>query len=297
MKRFLSGAVLVLFVFFPLAAIGSTLFANIVAVGDSLTDNGSFPLGTNPDSTDLHGIKYHTDGAVWVETLAGSMGSILYDVAYGGATTGDDNPAAEAAGLGFTGLQWQVENAIPAGINGDDTLFTVWAGANDFFQGRGFSDAATNIGAAMDKLKSSGATRILVPNLPDLGLTPGFYDDANPLVPTAVATGWSQAFNQQLFGELQTFAGGNPSVDVYFLDVYRIFSDIILMDNGEINPVYWSLMFWDEVHPTSFGHAIVAGEAYNVLQAGPMAVPVPAAIWLLGSGLLGLVVFKQGSKK
>ena len=295
MKRLLTGAVLVLFLVSPFSALGSTSFSTIVALGDSLTDNGSVVLGTNPNPTDRHGIKYFTDGAVWVETLSGTMGSALYDVAYGGATTGYDNPAA---GFSITGLQWQVENAIPSDISGDDTLFTVWAGANDFFQGRDFSAAATNIGMAMDNLKANGAASILVPNLPDLGLTPGFYNDVNPYVTAAQATGWTQAFNQQLFCMLQGFVDENSSVDVFFLDVYSIFSDFLLMENGEINPVYWSLLFWDEVHPTSLGHAIVAGEAYGVLQAGPLTpVPVPAAVWLFGTGLMGLIGIRKKTNR
>lgn len=290
MKRILIGAFLISFLIFPFSVLGSTSFSNIVAVGDSLTDNGSYAFGTNPDPTDIYGFKYFTDGAVWVESLADSMGSALFDVAYGGATTGYDNPALGLTNT--TGLQWQVDNAIP-GVSGDDTLFTVWAGANDFFQGRDFTAAATNVGTALDKLKAKGATSILVPNLPDLGLTPGFYNGAF----AAAATGWSTAFNHQLFGVLEAFADENRSVDVYYLDIFTLFSDFLLMGNGEINPVYWDLLFWDDVHPTSLGHAIVAGEAYALLEAGPLvAVPMPAAFWLLGSGLIGLLGIKRKFK-
>jgi phospholipase/lecithinase/hemolysin len=287
MKRLLTGTVLVLFLVLPFSALGSTSFSTIVALGDSLTDNGSVTYGTNTNPVDFHGFDYYTDGAVWVETLAGAMGSGLWDVAYGGATTGYDNPAA---GTDVTGLQWQVDYAIPSGIEVNDTLFTVWAGANDFFQGGDFSAAAANIGTALDNLATLGATSILVPNLPDLGLTPGFYGGAT----SALATGWTQAYNQQLAGVLQAFANDNSSVDLYFLDIYSIFTDLILDGNGDINPIYWSELFWDEVHPTSFGHTIVAAEAYAVLQADPLTpVPLPAAAWLLGTGLIGLIGIRR----
>jgi len=57
------------------------------------------------------------------------------------------------------------------------------------------------------------------------------------------------------------------------------------------------MMFWDDVHPTSLGHTMVAGAAYEVLQTGPMVVPVPAAFWLLGSGLAGLACMRRKSKR
>jgi len=69
------------------------------------------------------------------------------------------------------------------------------------------------------------------------------------------------------------------------------------MVNGEINPIYWSLLFWDHVHPTSLGHTIVAGEAYGVSQTGPNVVPIPAYVWPLGSGLIGLLGIKRKLKK
>lgn len=293
MKRVLV-CTLVLLLVLPLAAMGSTtgasMFSTIVALGDSLTDNG-----INPELGDEHGLQYFTDGRVWVEMLSGTMGTTLFDVAYGGATTGTNNPAAAAIGFGHTGLLWQADNAIPDCLDGADTLFTVWAGANDFFQGRGVDQAVTNIVTSLTTLSAGGPTNILVLNLPDLGLTPGFYDDDNPMVPK-VATGWSLAFNDLLFDALQTFAAGQRAVDLYFLDINSLFTDMILMDSGEINEVFWELMFWDDVHPTAFGHSIVAGAAYEVLQGGPMVVPLPAAFWLLGTGLAGVFCIRRRTK-
>lgn len=281
LKKSIIGILLFLAISFPLSSWAA--FSNLVSFGDSLSDNGT-------DPTDVHGVRHFTNGKVWVETLADIMGVTLYDHAYGGATTGYDNPAI---GSPVTGLQWQVEEAFPA-VSGNDTLFTVWAGANDFFQGRDFSLAVTNIGTALGKLKEKGAQSILVLNLPDLGLTPGFYNNANPYVTTAQASGWTQGFNNQLNGVLQSFAVENSSIDIYFLDVFSLFSDFILMDNGKVNPVYWSLLFWDSVHPTNIGHAIFAGEAYGVLQSGPMAAaPVPGAFLMLGSGLLFMVGIRR----
>jgi hypothetical protein len=81
-------------------------------------------------------------------------------------------------------------------------------------------------------------------------------------------------------------------VSLYSLDVFSIFSDLILTDGGEINPVYWNQLFWDDVHPTENGHTILAGEAYNVLQGDPIGtspIPIPPAAWLLGTGFVGII--------
>jgi len=89
---------------------------------------------------------------------------------------------------------------------------------------------------------------------------------------------------------------GHPVVDNKQFVVHPVVQ-FLLMANGEINPIYWSLLFWDPVHPTSLGHTIVAGEADGVSQAGPNVVPIPAAVWLLGSGLVGLLGIKRKLKK
>ena len=283
MKRF-SVVVVFFFLLIPFSAIGSTDFSAIVAFGDSLTDNGSYPYNTNSNPLDLHGYKYFTDGSVWVEMLSDTLDSTLYDVAYGGAMTGRYNLNSTE-----TGLSWQVESAIPAGIGGDDTLFTIWAGANDCFSGLvTYSNAVSNIISAMTTLTTTGgATSILVSNLPDLALTPGYLNDED-------AHTWSMAFNNELYAALTTFVSNNRAIDIYFMDINSVFTDLILMPNGEINELYLNLMFWDDVHPSNVGHTIIAGAAYEALSVGPLsAIPVPAAAWLLGSGLVGLVVLRR----
>ena len=60
-------------------------FTSLVAYGDSLTDDGDTGAFPFPD-----GVARFTDQKVWVELLADATGSKLYDVAFGGATTGFD---------------------------------------------------------------------------------------------------------------------------------------------------------------------------------------------------------------
>lgn len=284
MKRF--SAVVVFFLLCPLSAIGSTSFTNIVAFGDSLTDNG-----TSTSIGDTYGNGRYTDGDIWVEMLSRTLSTKLYDVAYGGATTGSVEP----------NLLWQVaaaiaDETIPTGIGDDGTLFTIWAGANDYFYGEYFGqavaaeDVVANIRSAMTTLAGDGATSIMVANLPDLGLTPKYYNGENELA----AHAWTMAFNSELYAALNTFVINNSFVDIYYLDINSVFSGSILLDDGTINQVYWDYLFYDDVHPTEKGHLDVAVAAYEVLSTGPMsAIPVPAAAWLLGSGLVGLIALRR----
>lgn len=259
-------------------------YTSIVAYGDSLSDDGNtglFPLGD--------GVQRFTDQAVWVELLANAKGSDLYDVAFGGATTGMDNPAINSDGHG---LQWQIGAFQPYfnyNLDMEDTLITVWAGANDFFQGRDSRQAAANVGTALKSLAASGARDILVPNMPNLGHTPGFYNGANPDVPEAVASGWSSAYNADLELQLATIQKCDLDVNIYYLDVNTLFEDLLEYDD-QGNIINFGELFWlDGVHPTIIGHETIAEGALQVLDA----VPVPAPLLLLGSGLFGLGALRR----
>ena len=92
-------------------------YTKILALGDSLSDNGyyqGYPGGTagNTNPADIYGFQRFSNGPVWVEYLAGPtlFNVPLLDLAYGGATTSIDNPAAyQTTGLSKylseTGLQ------------------------------------------------------------------------------------------------------------------------------------------------------------------------------------------------
>jgi len=265
MKRNLlvSLLTLVLFVAVPLGSSAST-FDNLVVYGDSLSDVGNFgPF---------------TDGDVWVETLATSLGADLYDYAYGGATTGYDNPAVGSKELG---LQWQIDTFAPP--SSGNTLYSVWAGANDLANLRPFANAAFNVGIALNNLYEDGARDILVGNLPDIGLTPRhFGTDLQP-----VASGWTLGFNFVLDSVLDIFETIYTDVNLYKFDAYTMFSSFTPGSQE------WEDLFWvDGFHPSSIGHQLI----YETAFAAVAPVPEPSTILLLGGGLFGLAWYRRKQK-
>jgi phospholipase/lecithinase/hemolysin len=286
-KRVILVLFLCMSLVFSTAILGHA-YSGILAFGDSLTDNG-----TNM-SDDIFGFGYYTNGPVWVEYMAQSYGVPLLDMAYGGATTSYDNPAA---GLAITGLQWQV-NAYKGSVSSSipiDTLVTVWAGANEFLQGRPFATAAANVTSAIQELADAGGQNFLVPFLPDIGLAPAFL--GTPLQGTA--TGWSQAFNTSLWLDLLALESINPGVNCYILDTFTLLRAAIanpssygftnVTTDGGKNPPE-GYLFWDGIHPTTDGHLLIANYGWK-------AVPEPSTIVLLVLGMMGLAGIRRKFQK
>jgi phospholipase/lecithinase/hemolysin len=289
--------------FFCVSLIFSTVvlghaYSSILSFGDSLTDNG--PL-------DGFGIQHYTNGAVWVEDMASNYSAPLLDMAYGGATSGVNDPAA---GSSILGLQWQVSyylQHISPSVS-SDTLITVWAGANDLLKGFevpgetiGSPDmAAANVVLAIQWLANAGGQNFLIPNLPDIGLTPAFL--GSPYA--AFATNWVQQFNADLAADLFALES-NPlySADhFYSLDVYDIlnavmanpgaygFTNVTLSGNQNPPDGY---LFWDGIHPTAQAQLLLAQDAEALMATG---VPEPATMLLLGLGLIGLAGVRRKIK-
>ncbi len=244
----------------------ATTFNNLVVFGDSLSDTGN--------------IGRYSNGDIWVETLSTNLEAALYNYASAGATTGNDNPAA---GLDYTGLLWQVDDTanlhyIPSLITGT-SLVALWAGANDFLQGRDYQAAVDNIEIALESLYDDGFHYFMVPNLPDIGATPLFkYYKLS--TESEAATAWTNAFNTALANMLADFVADeeNDGVVLYSLDIYTAFGGY------EIGSADWAALFWtDYFHPSSTGHALIASIAGS-------AVPVPHTAFLLVTGLLGLTL-------
>ena len=250
------------------------------------------------------------------------------NMAVGGALTGNGNynflinsPAGlattpEYATVGVTGVAQQIAaftGANPGALADPNALTMLWAGPNDFFLAFAmaavsppadpiaFFTAATtqavmNMAANIVALATGDAKNILVPNMPDLGLTPALMG-AGPenaglasLLSTQYNFGLAQVIAQAatnlgpLGVHLYTYdtaaylkrAIADPSA-FGFTNVTQACADSL----AAIATNCAGYLFFDGVHPTTAGHLLLAGEFAS-------AVPEPGTYALLAVGLLAL---------
>ena len=296
-KRFFVIGVFLLCFILPF---GATAFAysSIVAFGDSLSDNGS---------ADGYGLGVSSNGPVWVDYLASSLGVGLLDMAYGGART-DYHPATDSSDWGFGWQIYQYINTVNSGTVDSNALYTIWIGGNDLLNISGdptpvITNAVTNISQGITDLVSAGAQNILVLNMPNLGLTPLMNGEnlafGDPFSDNIAGGQWlSQAFNSALDGAIDPF---RSTINLMEADSYALMEEFIangLFDNDTNMLKYAgattdSYLFWDAIHPTTDAHSLIADEALSIVAP----VPVPAAVWLLGSGLIGIVGIRRRFSK
>lgn len=270
-------------------------FSAVFVYGDSLSDNGNLYAISGIPSPPYYNGRF-SNGPVAVEQLAEQLGSPLSDFAWGGATTGignsGDGGSQTSPGIfGLPGMLSQLAAyPVPPALI-PTSLFVVWGGANDFEAGGSVATAIADIDAIVTSLRANGATHILVPGLPDLGLTPEFYGDA-------AATAYSRQFNQGLQSTL-------PSGAIYS-DVYGLLNSVVqnpgaygftnvtspCFDGVSVCSSPGQHLFWDDIHPTTAADALLA----NQFQADLAPVPEPSSILLLASGITGLAAFLRRRK-
>jgi phospholipase/lecithinase/hemolysin len=313
--KVISGAAFALTTLCALPASAANLdFQGIYSFGDSLTDPGNFFAasgGTFPPAPYSDG--RFSNGQVWVEYLAEDLelnparftslppNSEIPDdginFAFGGATSGSANIAP-----GFPGVEQQVDgflNLLGGQSADDDALYTLWAGANDYFNlfasPPSFSDVVlqpfrtvNNLSESITKLAQAGAEDILVFNLPDLGRTPLGASDPTSSFTFNLLT---RAHNFLLDRRIARLQRKLPNTNLVLFDVNDLFNDILVDPNGfglenvttpcnnsnfYANPPVVSpevcqnpeqTLFWDSVHPTTVGHEIIADSVYETLES------------------------------
>jgi len=287
-------------------------YTSLTVFGDSLSDGGNDFIYTGGLFPPPPYAQRFSNGPVAVERLASNLGLALApslaggsNYAYGGAETGALNYLRFTVGGPFagtnTGVLSQVTDFMSIHTLSASSLVVLWAGPNDLFSAlatasdpvAAMSNALSNLSSEVGELYAVGARTILMPNMPDIGLTPFGLGSGNSAALTTISAGFDAG--------LHTVAGGLeaalPGLDILEFDTFGTLHSIIsnpavygftdVTDpcfNGVsvcANPDQY--LYWDTVHPTARAHQLL-GDAFTV-TAG---VPEPATLALLSLGLAGL---------
>jgi phospholipase/lecithinase/hemolysin len=160
----------------------------------------------------------------------------------------------------------------------DKTLFVVWGGANDLLNATSEDDvidAGINQTLNIQQLIDAGATQFIVPNLPPLGLVPRLNGSPTSSVP---ATSAAKLYNEVLGGGIALLRDFNSRrhLNLSQLDVFDLFDEIVATPSkfSLVNVTASSqgmavdpdtFLFWDDLHPTTHGHNILAVTAAQLL--------------------------------
>lgn len=270
--------------------------SEIVFLGDSLSDIGntsSWSFGFVPGSAYWNG--RFSNGPVFSERLSVQLG--LGTLA--SSTAGGNNYAYGGAQTSGTGgvngwliddLDEQVDDFLENRTAGPETLFVVLAGSNDFLNTSqtNVSAPVANIAEDLTRLHAAGARQMLVLNLPRLGDTPRFNGNAS----------WSNTmnartdeFNRQLAVALDGLSENLADLALVQYDLASLFQEALSdpgqygltnvtspaapgLDVGDFfyrsgnvvsNPEDY--LFWDDIHPTTTGHALVAQDIFDTLES------------------------------
>lgn len=234
-----------------------------------------------------------TYSGVWIEQLAESIPSKPEvknsldggtDYAFGFATTGSGTSvlafgSGNAFSVNVENIGQQITDYLATHPRiTPKTLFVVWGGANDLINATSeddIIDAGINQTLNIQRLIDAGATQFIVPNLPPLGLVPRLNGSPATSIP---ATAASALYNEVLGGGVSLILDFNWTRHLHIaqFDVFGLFKSVVAApaDYSLANVTASSqgmpvdpdtYLFWDDLHPTTHGHNILAVTAARLL--------------------------------
>ncbi|WP_336956453.1 SGNH/GDSL hydrolase family protein [Serratia sp. KG1D] len=269
----------------------SVTINKIIVFGDSLSDtnnvfNASLWRFPNPKSWFL---GRFSNGPTWVEYLAKQSRLPIYNWAVGGA-------ASKQTKWVIPGLLEQVDSWLiymkeAKNYQPENSLFTVWIGANDLVTyNQGVDGLIENQGKALTRLASTGAKKILVLNLPDITRAPEFaHRKDGKEIKRQI-----DDYNLRIKQVADDINSRYPSQPVMLFDLAALFTD--MLDNPgryQVSEVKTSCLdiqapsslnyinaipvraactdadryvFWDLLHPTTHTHRLLAEHIFNYLK-------------------------------
>ncbi|HEX4504885.1 MAG TPA: autotransporter domain-containing protein [Alphaproteobacteria bacterium] len=286
-------------------------YSSIVIFGDSLSDPGNIPkfFGINQPPPPYYQNEF-SNGPIYAKYLDGlfGIGTPLQDYAIGGAGTGSNNivglPGNPSIGLPNAGMDGQISYYLANNARPDPrSLFILWGGANDYFnildnfKGGGPTGAAlkafalsptgpvtTTIGGLVSditRLAQIGVRNFVVPNVPNLGVTPSYLGNAREAGQATLITNLGNRQLASAMGALQQ----KLHVNITIVDIDAVFGGVLAnpkqfglsnvtkecIQNPTCVAQHGNYLFWDDVHPTGQVQAELS-EVFLASLDGPTTV-------------------------
>jgi cholinesterase len=238
-------------------------FDHLVVFGDNLSDMGNAGRFSN--------------GPVWVEQLAEMLKLPLTASERGGQNFAVGGARVEE---GPQSLRAQVEEFLKLPRPSGRTLYIIWGGGNDVLAAIGEPDlskvntAAASLKNVLADLIAHGASDLLVPNLPDVSVTPEVQAHGRKAIDEGRRL--SLDFNKAVEHSLNDLIHSSTSFRLYCLDVAA------MAERARKDPASYGFtnistpcrasarcekyLFWDEIHPTTEAHARLAEAALRALS-------------------------------
>lgn len=219
------------------------------------------------------------------------------------SNSNDDNPLKPANIAALPGLTTQLEayQGVVAQLGPsatDNALHVLWVGANDYLGGGQTNPQVplTNIANALESLYSGGARTFLVANLPLLGNTPlGQFLAPGPL------NALTAVHNRGLSLLLYQFEQRKTDARVILFDSNAVFEEVQKNPSAlgfsttggcftlaelffnppdplQVQACGETALFWDDLHPTTRAHSILADRAWLTLEVDFAPRPLPGSL-------------------
>ena len=278
LSRWVVTAILLNGVLLALPAANAQKIHRLVVFGDSLSDNGNLFALTGFPPAPFYYLGRFSNGPVWVEDLAQSLGVPLEDYAFAGANT----DATDIDGP-FPGINAQIGDATTGYIKTHPVadpraLYVIWGGANDYLFGGQVNPSVpvANLIDEIRRLADTGARHFLIPNLPDLGSLPATAGTVNSVPLNLLTAGHNSLLARSLDHLEDEFC--DDDIDITLFDVH------LLVKHVQSNPSDYGLtnvtqgylfapngfpdqyLFWDMIHPSETGHQILARAAASAIR-------------------------------
>lgn len=218
--------------------------------------------------------------------------------AWGGSEAAAGSVKQEGVSEPIPNLLLEVDQYLAVHTPKVNTLYSIWSGADNLLIGDHFTpkyadQAVQAIESAIRRLADRGASNFLIFNMPSLSDTPaarsgGVFDEV-------AANLYTNAFNKALYILLAKLHK-DPSLKIYFVNVFKELNKVVrTVKRGKVyRPNFFvpgppvaisnvtdeglnyfnahgtfpkNYLFWDDVHPTTQGHQVVAGLVLQAIHA------------------------------